>query len=251
MSKSADRTPTKPRARSARYPGTPLSEAIEFTRQIAAKGVDGLPAEAIAAAMGYKNIRTHSISAGLSSSRQFGLITLRENGYALTDLAREILETSEIAKLQDARQRALLHPPLYAELCERFRAKRVPEAAALANWLQHNHQITPKAKLAAAEVFIASARDANALDDEGALRIDAASPTPASSTAIEESDRLDLPARDFEHAGHAVSFTLRLWGRDEGKTIRVSAPESISAASLERLLQALRLHVHVSDDPTS
>ena len=49
---------------------------------------------------------------------------------------------------------------------------------------------------------------------------------------------------------------LKLWGSDQGKTIRLRSPESITRASFERLLQAFQLHVRIeepdeSDDDTS
>ncbi len=226
--------PGRRRERSTRYPGVSLAQSIEFTRQIADKGVDGLPAAAIAAAMGYKNIRTHALATGLSSSRQFGLIILRDNGYALTDLARSILSSH---RPQTARRAAFLEPPLYGELCARFGGKRVPDAAALANWLQHNHGITPSAKLAAAEVFLASARDAGMLDDDGVLRVEDEPPDPPASAP----DAFEKP----QEAESDVDFTLRLWGDDEGKAIRVCGPARITRESLDRLLQALRLHVRI------
>ena len=42
-----------------------------------------------------------------------------------------------------------------------------------------------------------------------------------------------------------VRIDLRLWGTDSGKMIRVRAPETITHESLERLLQALKLHVRI------
>ena len=44
-----------------------------------------------------------------------------------------------------------------------------------------------------------------------------------------------------------VRIDLKLWEADAGKTIRLRCPESISAASLDRLIQAIRLHVRIED----
>jgi len=47
---------------------------------------------------------------------------------------------------------------------------------------------------------------------------------------------------------NSVNFDLRLWGSDEGKQIRITAPESITRSSLERFLQTFQLMVRVEDD---
>jgi hypothetical protein len=236
------------RERSARYPQATLDQSIELARNIAEKGVDGLPAEAIAAALGYKNIRTHSFSSALSSARQFGLIVLKDGGYALTDLARQVFSGRD----PSVRRRAFRMPPLYSELCERFAGKRMPEAPALANWLQHNHQITAAAKLQAAETFLASAREAAVLSSDAVLRLDA--PVPPSQH--EPRSRPTAPAQQTSTEASAtrvpsaeVEFTLRLWGGDAGKEIRVAGPAVMTAESYERLLQAFRLHIRI--EPTS
>jgi hypothetical protein len=246
MAKDTQEARASRRERSTRYPGSTLNECIELARQIAARGVDGLPAEAIAASMGYKNIRTHSFSSGLSSARQFGLLALREGGYVVSELGQRLLRANAAADERRARRQAFLEPGLYSELCERFGNKRVPDSAALANWLLHNHQITASAKQAAAEVFLASAREAGVLGEDGILR------TNASESAGPQQAAVVAPAFSVDEASAQAQsgdaeFTLLLWGEDAGKSIRVSAPATMSAENYERLLQALRLHVRVRD----
>lgn len=254
MAKSQTDSPARPRERSARYPGVSLAEAITFARQLADKGVDGLPANAIAAAMGYKNIRTHTFSAAISAARQFGLLRLHDGAYSLTELAREVLGSVDSHTQQNAVRRAFLTPALYSELSERFGDRRVPDAPALANWLHHNHQITTSAKQAAAEVFIASARDARALGDDGMLRTSLSSDIVAKTAAPREPQPTAIARSNPDRNPHAhddasdVTFSLRLWGPDEGATIEVRGPASMSKESFERLLQALRLHVRISDE---
>lgn len=229
------------RERSARYPGAGLGESVELCRFLDEHGLDGLGAAEIATALGYRNIKTNTFSARLSAARQFGLLVLENDGYALTPLARAILNEPRPALLTQA----LLQPPLYAELAERLAGKRVPDAAILANLLEHHHQITASAKQGAAEAFLASARYAGALGDDQVLRLgtdsngqpaaDVSAPSPADVRRRGRGPRSE------------VRFDLRLWDADRGKVIRVRAPESISPASFERLLQALRLHVRVAE----
>src|SRR5262245_1957516 len=181
---------TRPRReRSPRYPGVPLGEAIKLAESIEQLGVDGLSAADIASALGYKNIKTNTFSAPLSSARQFGLLALTGDGYGLTPLAREILHPVDPSDLPRLHRQALLKPPLYADLSERLAGKRVPEATILGNVLYHHHQIIATAKQAAAEAFLESARFAGALGEDGvfypggAPGAGAPRPAPASSAA--------------------------------------------------------------------
>ncbi len=132
--------------------------------------MDGLSAADIASALGYKNIKTNTFSARLSAARQFGLLSLTGDGYALTPLAREILHPVDPSGLGRLHRQALLKPPLYAELAERLAGKRVPDAEILGNVLYHNHQIIASAKRQAAEAFLESARFAGALGDDQVFR---------------------------------------------------------------------------------
>lgn len=243
--------PGRRRERSHRYPGVPLPEAIEFARSVGERGLDGLPAGSIAAAMGYKNIKTQSFSAPLSAARQFGLLEFAADGYALTDLARAILYPVDPSSTPGLCRRALKEPPLYAELAVRLAGRRVPEPSALANLLYHHYHITAAAKDQAAEAFLASARFAGALGPDGTFRpegdevVPADPPGPASKPEP-SSPTPPRPARRREPSG--VRIDLKLWGPDAGKMIRVRAPESIGRESFERFLQAFRLHVRIEDD---
>jgi hypothetical protein len=221
------------RQRSNRYPGVPLAEALDFVRLIDARGLSGLPTAELASALGIKNVRTNTFSARLSASRQFGLLKSQDEGFAPTPLARSILHPTDKSAVSRHLRAALVAPPLYASLAARYADKVVPEAGVLANVLLHHEGITASAKEAAAANFLESARFAGVLGAGDVLRLqdretpapDAARPRPARSPTV----RIDL----------------RLRGRDEGKLVRLRAPESISEESLERLVQAIRLMVRV------
>jgi hypothetical protein len=185
-----------------------------------------LPAPAIARALGYQSVRTNSFSARLSSARQFGLVTLRSKACSTTALAQAILKTTEPRAQQRSYQEALRQPPLYAALIEQLAGKRLPEADVLAEVIARHYPVTAAGKRAAALAFLASVRFAGAVSDGGVLQL-------GSETAgIEPPVQIELP----------------LWGRDLGKTIALRVPASISGASFERLLQALRVHVRIEEE---
>jgi hypothetical protein len=251
------------RERSTRYPGVTLAESIKLCESVEDLGVDGLSAPDIASALGYKNIKTNTFSARLSAARQFGLMTLTGEGYALTPLARAILHPVDPSELPRLYRQALGKPPLYAELAERLGGKKVPDATILGNVLYHNYHIIASAKQQAAEAFLESARFAGALGSDGVLHPEGhpeTSPAPAdlpsSDTpgAAAVADGPGAPSARALPAAHAprapssdVRLDLRLWDADQGKTIRLRAPQSITPASFERFLQAFRLLVKVEE----
>jgi hypothetical protein len=242
------------RGRSTRYPGVGLAESLKLCESIDTLGVDGLTAAAIASALGYTNIKTNTFSARLSAARQFGLLNLTGEGYVLTSLARSILHPVEPAELPRLYRQALLKPPLYADLAERLAGKRVPDPEILGNVLYHNHQIIATAKQAAAAAFLESARFAGALGDDQVFRPEgpearpaSANPGAAPAAAAPGPAKAAAPRR----ARDEVRLDLPLWDRDQGKTIRLRAPRSLSAASFERFVQAARLLIRIEDrDPS-
>lgn len=241
----------------------PLDECVELCKFIESKGLDGVTAADIAGSLGYKNIKTNTFSAKLSAARQFGLLSLKEEGYWLTPLAKSILHPIDPADIGRLYRQALLTPPIYDELIHRLDGKRVPELEILANILYHHHNITVSAKDAAAEAFVSSARFAGALGEDHVLNLGvqkgaSALAVPHSESASEQPRLFESPPaatsgpappreRSSAAADHpsAVRIDLRLWGGDEGKIIRVRGPESLTPESFERLLQALKLHFKI------
>ena len=244
------------RERSTRYPGVTLAESLKLCESVEELGVDGLSAPDIATALGYKNIKTNTFSARLSAARQFGLLALTGDGYALTSLAREILHPVDPANLPRLYRQALVKPPLYAELVERLGGKKVPEATILGNVLYHNYQIIASAKQQAADAFLESARFAGAMGGDGVFHPSGVpgtdpsdGPTPPHDPAAPVTKKPQTAATPAAAQPRPRStdarLDLRLWGDDEGKAIRLRAPHTITPASFERFLQAFRLLVRV------
>jgi hypothetical protein len=246
------------RERSTRYPGVSLPESLKLCASLDDLGLDGLSAPAIAAALGYTNIKTNTFSARLSAARQFGLLSLTGDGYALLPLARAILHPVEPAELPRLYRQALLKPPLYAELAERLAGKRLPEASILGNVLYHNYQIIASAKQVAAEAFLESSRFAGCVGDDqvfspagaaGAAPVPGAVPRPqaVAPVVLERKSRQSPNHESTQAPLSEVRLDLRLWDADAGKTIRLRAPQTITAASFERFLQAFRLLVRIEE----
>ncbi len=247
-----DNGATRKRERSNRYPGRSLAESIELARFLEEKGLDGLPAAEIATSLGYSNVKTNAFSARLSAARQFGLVAIKDEGYAITPLARSILHPVDVLELPGLYRKALLESPLYSELANRLADKKVPEASILANVLYHQHQIIATAKLQAAEMFLESARFAGALGDDGVFRTRGQETEPAAPASVPTpSLRTNAKPEKADRQSGDVRIDLRLWGEDQGKAIRMRVPETITAESFDRFLQVLKLNVKVVDESES
>ncbi len=242
------------RERSARYPGASLGEALEFAKAIDDHGLDGTSAEAIATSMGFESIKTRTFSSRLSAARQFGLLVLEGNVYRLTGLTKRILYPVDAGTLPSLYAEAFSSPALYSDLLERFQGRTLPPIESLANLLFHHHQITSSAKQGAAEAFVDSARFVGMLDQQGILRAAASTPVTILAADSQPKPPHDLPTEPqrTERASTTASesltpirIDLQLWGSDEGKVVRIRAPESMSTASFDRIVQALQLLVRI------
>jgi hypothetical protein len=222
-----------------------LAECVAFCASIDRLGLDGLAVTDIALGLGYKNLRTNSFSSRLSAARQFGLVDYRGGSCGLTPLARKILEPRDQADLRSLYRQSFLTPPLYLELTDRLGQKRIPDVPILANLLVHAYQITTTASHVAAEAFLETARLAGVLDHDRILRTEAPVTPPEPETRRAETVASVSTDSSMVASSSDVTLALRLWDEDEGKMIRVQAPESITGASFERFLQAFRLLVRI------
>jgi hypothetical protein len=204
-------------------------------RQIDARRADGTTAPAIAAALGHRNIRTRTFSARLSSARQFGLITMHHGIYSLTSRGRSLIHPAGGEGHQRLLRESFLSVPLYADLAMSLAGKPLPDPQALAGRLEQGHRISTAASRVAAQVFLASAREASLVDDAGVLRLDLSQTSPDASRSPE------VPK---------VHVNLQLAGTDLGKTVEVKAPASLSRASFDRLIAALEALIHIDNGPS-
>ena len=234
LAMSQETGPTRKRERSRRYPGRTLADCLELIRFVDERGLDGFPASDIASALGFSSLKTNAFSATLSAARQFGLLELLDEGYRLSPLAKSIAHPVASEEVPSLYRKALWAAPLYHDLAERFAEKNVPDAVHLANLLYHQFGIIATAKDSAASIFLESARFAGVLGEDGALRREGMAQEQSVVSVVKQKDTSSKTRLD-----------LRLWGGDEGKTIRLRAPEKITRESYERFLQAFALMVRI------
>jgi hypothetical protein len=224
-----------------------LCDAIHLAEVMLDQGLDGMPAVAIAPALGFSSIRSNAFSSLLSAARQFGLIELRHHSYRLTPLGRALphpIDESHAARL---RQEAFFLPRIYQDLARRLEDRPLPQVDVIANLLFQEHHITARAKRAAAETFLESAREAGLLSKDGVLRLQEYNQHSPVSGQLPPKSRPE----PTEITNESMRIELPLRGRDQGKRIVASLPESITRESLDRFLAAIELHVLVTDDDHS
>ena len=236
--------------------GSNLAESLKLCESIDGLGLDGLSAAAIASALGYTNIKTNTFSARLSAARQFGLLSLTGDGYALSPLARAILHPVEPGRAAPALSPGAAQA---AALCRAGRAAGRQAAARRGDPGQRALPQPPDHRLGQAggrrgvPRIVAVRRRARRRPGLPPRRPPRAVAAPAARVAA--GDRRHRPrstprrpaAPRERPRSSDVRLDLRLWDDDEGKTIRVRAPQSITAASFERFLQAFRLLVRIEE----
>lgn len=129
-----------PRLRSPKYPSMPLDEAIERVERIfSAERQNGIARETAAQLIGYSGSSGASEKA-LGSIIQYGLLDRTARGEVqVSDLAVELIHPETDQSRYDALQRAASHPPIFAQLFQRYPAGYPLVDAAITAFLVRNN----------------------------------------------------------------------------------------------------------------
>ena len=141
------------REKSALYPGSTLSDCIEFAKIINSFKNKTVAYNAVAEKYGLSSCATKSFTQKISSAKQYGLITTNSATIQLTELSKKILypTTDDINSLKNECFRL---PPLYASLISEYEGKAIPDKNLLANSLMSKYKISRAAKDNAAKIFL-------------------------------------------------------------------------------------------------
>lgn len=148
------------RERSSEYPGYSFNECIEFIKIIDGLGNGLIAYSIISNQLGLSSITTKSFTNKISSSRQFGLITVANKTAQLTDEAKKILYPTGSEDI-DIKIECVKRPTLYGRLIERFTNKPLPTKEILSNILFNDYGILKSVKDVVAEKFIESMTQLN------------------------------------------------------------------------------------------
>jgi len=152
--------------RSASYPALTLNEAIEFGSKVYKNFSNAVVTRHEIANV--LKVHANSISRHCGACSQFGLFEKTGEGYRVTTILDRIVNPENTKDKKIAKLEAFGSPKIYKELIEKLDGSFVPNE--LPNTLIKHHSITAKAAPEAAEVFITSAQEAEAIGESRVLK---------------------------------------------------------------------------------
>jgi len=221
------------RERSVLYPYYGLKESLEFTRRIQKlAGKESIPEEILAKDMEV-HIKTKSLTSGISSARQFGLIAKSKEGIQLTPRARYILNPTPEINSEELLKECVELPPLYKKLIRKYEGQKLPEEVSLSNILLHEG-ISEKARKRATKAFIQSLKYAKMLDNQNLLSkgISKEYPNENNKDSYEENSS-EIKNKKGNH-NHRVILS-------EGREASISIPYDITDREIGKLIKLLEV----------
>ena len=216
---------TKPKSPIA-YPWYALAETIKLATLIEDKGAGRLTSEAIAVEMS-SSITSGFFQSRLRSGRLFGLLAQRaEDVWATTERAKRILRPRSPEDRAQALREAFVEVPLFRAVMEKYAGRPLPVKETLTNILEHDFQVIASRSAAAADILLASAREAG-LVQTGGERSYLSVPNPEVEPAAPEEPPTLLPTpHPVAHPRESAPKTLvQLWLTSDD--LEAMSPEDI------------------------
>ena len=220
------------RKRSRPYPRRSLKECLDFLRTVNDAGAVNVDEEVLVKALGLSTANSRRFTGLVSSSKQFGLLTVANKRYSVIERGERYLHPREPGEQKQAIVEAFGSPKLYQELIEKFGGRSLPEQQMLANILCRDHGIESKASSKATEIFVDSAEFAGLLASDGKLSY------PLDSGMIETPVDTPSPAPESQLLQEDVQ-TARL--KLSTGMAQVTVPANITKKDAERLKKQIDL----------
>lgn len=148
--------------RSREYPAYTILETIDFIRKFRGFPLDKPLSYDIAARNIGVSKTTKSFKYSISAAKQYGLITTSTGEIMhFTDTGKRVIQKENIDK--NIMMNCFKHPKLYEELIKDYNGKSLPSIVKLETILLSNYSIAPNATKKAAEIFLDTAEEANAV----------------------------------------------------------------------------------------
>ena len=199
--------PRKPRSPS--YPAFNLRLAVDRANQIYEQGSSApLNREALSLAMGYKPTSSAAKQA-VATLRYYGLLEPRGSGQmSVSPLAVKLLMPESDSQKYDAACEALVKPPVFAELAEKFN-NQIPSEGVIVPTLAQDGGFNKDAAERVAKAYISSASWVRELQDPGT---DDSEERGRDRHERQENDRVDpqSPDKDSESVSSQVWFRIAL-----------------------------------------
>lgn len=138
-----NQSPSVPATRSeARFPGYDLATATEVPRAIHTGG-GALPAENLAAQLGYKGTNNGAYLTKIGAARTFGLVSKNGSMFVATPLAHRILSPVYPHEAQIALIEAFFNVELFKRIYEDWKGRELPSEFGMKNALRLQYGIVP------------------------------------------------------------------------------------------------------------
>lgn len=231
--------------RSSIHPSATWAECIELINKLDSLGRKPVSNSVLAEAFGLKNPKTKSLQAKITSSRLFGLITVKNGAIALTDSGHDILHptTSNVRPLE---QDCFIRPALYSKLLEAFDGKSLPREDLFENILVKEYGLSEISKKRAAKCFKESAEElgflvngvvySKGVQDDGQLANEESSSVKtdvsSESDAVSRAVGAPAPAQLLSSGSDESSFTISA-PVQAGGMIEIRVPVNAEASDFE------------------
>lgn len=165
-------TTKQTRFRSVAYPSYTIAYCVELTKKINTHfgAYTFTSREDISKEL---QIPVGTLLMQLSSATQYNLLEMKsKEGYKPTDIFKKIYKPLNETEKKTAEIQALISPPLYLGLIEKFRGKQLPAVGGLAILLYRNYKVAEDASSKAARIFLENLEHLKVIDEENVLRDD-------------------------------------------------------------------------------
>ncbi|MBK7581133.1 MAG: hypothetical protein IPI67_13075 [Myxococcales bacterium] len=229
------------------YPYYGLQEAIRFGEAVQRAGGNEASEDDIRSQLGLTSKTSRGWSYRLSNAREFGLIErsgrASEARIRVTPLFKRYSMPENEAEKRAALMQALVKPPLYVRLMERYRGAPVPDAQGIANVLEREYGLLPAVKSEAAEAFLAFFRTAGVITGANTVATVAAGGETPMSPPLPPEPRTEAlrqpPASDEQTIQVPASFIAHVFQLRRDLQIMVPLPPDLTAKDVARLYKWL------------
>lgn len=195
------------------YPGNTFESALEVGRVVAdAGGANAAVQKASIAGALNSSDRSGAFLTRIASARTYGIIVSSRNGYRLTDEAKKYFHPSDDAEKQRALLMMLKSAQIFADIIKRFDGTKI-NSDMFSNVLLREFKIPADSSGRIARYFLAAAKFAGALDDQGYLRYVATrqsiSQMTAPSSPSANAEDMSASSRD-DSSGDATRLDAKL-----------------------------------------
>lgn len=242
--------------RSAHYPSATWTECLELIERLESLGRGGSSIELLAQAFNLKNPKTKSLQSKVSSSRLFGLISIKSGAVTLTEEGYALLHPT-VPDVRPLELELFARPKLYKGLLEAYEGKSLPRRDLFENILVKDYGLSDASKTRAAQCFVESSEQLGVLSNgiisyqtacNGCSNVaeemsNDAEPSDTSGAVSDEHSSEATVVSEAPTASSTPTFTLNIPVVSGGGYIEIRIPENAQASDLRMAREMLGVYI--------